>query len=143
MSDLTRHLRFAGADDKVLAAAKGMRCQTCERTKKVAAPRPATFPSFLDFNTLVSDVHTKRHELLSITDHATTYHLVAVLEGHSTEAFEKGFVDLWARGFGAPRDLGSFLLTLSRDFRMHLPGLQASPEPNFAARPDKPTGNKV
>lgn len=127
-----------------------MRCQTCERTKKVAAPRPATFPSFLDFNTLVSvdvshvfDVHRKRHELLSITDHATTYHLVAVLEGHSTEAFEKGFVDLWARGFGAPRDLGSFLLTLSRDFRKDLPGLQASPEPNFAARPDKPTGNKV
>ncbi|CAE7697802.1 RE1 [Symbiodinium microadriaticum] len=116
VSDLTRHLRFAGADDKVIAACKGMRCQTCDRTKKVAAPRPASLPSFLDFNTLVSvdvfhvfDAHRKRHELLSIIDHATTYHLVAVLPGHSNEAFEKGFVELWGRTFGAPRVIAADL----------------------------------
>ncbi|CAE7834160.1 GIP, partial [Symbiodinium necroappetens] len=116
VSDLTRHLRFAGADDKVIAACKGMRCQTCDRTKKVAAPRPASLPSFLDFNALVSvdvfhvfDAHRKRHELLSIIDHATTYHLVAVLPGHSNEAFEKGFVELWGRTFGAPRVIAADL----------------------------------
>ena len=116
VSDLTRHLRFAGADDKVIAACKGMRCQTCDRTKKVAAPRPASLPSFLDFNALVSvdvfhvfDAHRKRHELLSIIDHATTYHLVAVLSGHSNEAFEKGFVELWGRTFGAPRVIAADL----------------------------------
>ncbi|OLQ03552.1 Copia protein [Symbiodinium microadriaticum] len=116
VSDLTRHLRFAGAEDKVIAAAKGMRCQTCDRTKKVAASRPASIPSFLDFNALVSvdvfhvfDAKRKRHELLSVIDHATTYHLVAVLTGHSTGAFEKGFVELWGRAFGAPRVIAADL----------------------------------
>ena len=144
VSDLTRHLRFAGAEDKVIAAAKGMRCQTCDRTKKVAASRPASIPSFLDFNALVSvdvfhvfDAKRKRHELLSVIDHATTYHLVAVLTGHSTGAFEKGFVEqlLGPRGSSPP--------TLSQDYKRPWRATPTSREPSFAARPVRHIGNKV
>ena len=40
------------------------------------------------------DVDRVRHEFLSVIDHATTFHLVCELEGHSTEAFCRGFTKL-------------------------------------------------
>ena len=100
--DLTRRLRYAGADQNVLKASKSLRCQTCERCKRPGAPRPASLPSLLDFNQVVSldvfhifDSERVRHELLSVIDHSTTYHLVKKIPGHSSADFEAGFVDLW------------------------------------------------
>ena len=101
--DLARHLRYAGADQAVLKALKSLKCQTCARCKRPAAPKPATLPSLLDFNQMVSfdavhvfDSQSVRHELLSVIDHST-FHLVKRIQGHSSADFEAGAVDLWAR----------------------------------------------
>ena len=117
-ADLTRHLRLAGADDDIIKIAKGMRCQVCDRNKRTAAPRPASLPTFLDFNQLVSvdvfhvfDVNRKRHEMLSVIDHGTTFHLVKRLPGHSAPSFEKAFVDLWSNTFGSPACIAADLET--------------------------------
>ena len=118
VSDLTRHLRLAGADAKVLKAAKTLRCQVCDRTKGTGSSRPAVLPSLLDFNQIVSvdvfhafDSQRVRHEFISVIDHGTTYHLVKRIQGHSTESFEKDFVDVWARNFGAPGTIAADLET--------------------------------
>ena len=104
--DLTRHLRYAGADNAVLKASKTLKCQTCQRCQRTSAPRPASLPSLLEFNQVVSldvfhvfDANRVRHELLSIIDHSTTYHQVRRITGHSSEDFENGFVEAWGRVF--------------------------------------------
>ena len=116
--DLTRHLRYAGADQAVLKASKSLKCQTCARCKRPAAPKPATLPSLLDFNQMVSldvvhvfDSQRVRHELLSVIDHSTTFHLVKRIQGHSSADFEAGFVDLWGRVFGPPKTIFADLET--------------------------------
>ncbi|CAE7777019.1 GIP [Symbiodinium sp. CCMP2592] len=118
VTDLTRHLRLAGASEDIIKIAKGMRCQVCARNKRASAPRPASLPSFLDFNQLVSvdvfhvfDINRKRHEMLSVVDHGTTFHLVKRLEGHSAKSFEHAFVDIWANTFGAPGCIAADLET--------------------------------
>ena len=94
VTDLVRHLRFAGADESVIKACKGMRCDVCTRNQRTGSARPGVLPSLLDMNQVVSvDVFTVfdservRHEFLSVIDHATTFHLVCELEGHSGEDF--------------------------------------------------------
>ena len=116
--DLTRHLRYAGADQAVLKASKSLKCQTCARCRRPAAPKPATLPSLLDFNQMVSldvvhvfDSQRVRHELLSVIDHSTTFHLVKRIQGHSSADFEAGFVDLWGRVFGPPKTIFADLET--------------------------------
>ncbi|CAE7707470.1 GIP [Symbiodinium sp. CCMP2592] len=118
VTDLTRHLRLAGASEDIIKIAKGMRCQVCARNKRASAPRPASLPSFLDFNQLVSvdvfhvfDINRKRHEMISVVDHGTTFHLVKRLEGHSAKSFEHAFVDVWANTFGAPGCIAADLET--------------------------------
>ena len=110
--DLTRHLRYAGADNAVLKASKTLKCQTCQRCQRTSDPRPASLPSLLEFNQVVSldvfhvfDANRVRHELLSIIDHSTTYHQVRRITGHSSEDFENGFVEAWGRVFGPPKTL--------------------------------------
>ena len=87
--DMVRHLRLAGADENILRACKGMRCQVCARNQHTGTPRPATLPSLLYMNELVSidvfhvfDSERVRHELLSVIDHATTFHLACKIDGH-------------------------------------------------------------
>ena len=116
--DMLRHLRYAGADEGVLKACKKMRCEVCDRNQKTQVARPATLPSLLDMNQLVSidvfhafDVDRVRHEFLSVIDHATTFHLVCELQGHSTEAFCRGFTQLWGNVFGAPGTISTDLET--------------------------------
>ena len=53
-SDLTRHLRLAGADEAVIQGCKRLRCEVCSRSRGPAPPRPASLPTLLDFNQLVS-----------------------------------------------------------------------------------------
>ncbi|CAE7372060.1 RE2 [Symbiodinium sp. CCMP2592] len=111
VGDLVRHLKYAGAEESVLKAAKALKCQVCDRNKRTH-----------DFNSLVSvdvfhvfDANRKRHALLSIIDHATTYHIAYRLHGHSTQDYENAFVHGWGNTFGAP-------VTLSADLET---GLQA------------------
>ena len=117
-ADLTRHLRLAGADEEIIKIAKSMKCQVCDRNKRAAAPRPASLPTYLDFNQLVSvdvfhvfDVNRRRHEMLSVIDHGTTFHLVRRLVGHSAGSFEKAFVELWSNTFGSPACIAADLET--------------------------------
>ena len=116
--DLARHLRLAGAEEHVIQACKHLRCQVCDRAKQSASARPACLPSLLDFNQLVSvDVFTVfdaaqvKHSLLSVIDHATTFHLVGELEGHSAEAFERKFTQMWGSVFGARGTIAADLET--------------------------------
>ncbi|CAE7353792.1 GIP [Symbiodinium sp. CCMP2592] len=116
--DMLRHLRYAGADEGVLKACKKMRCEACARNQATQVARPATLPSLLDMNQLVSvdvfhafDANRVRHEFLSVIDHATTFHLVCELEGHSTEAFCRSFTQLWGNTFGAPGTISADLET--------------------------------
>ena len=95
---MTRHLRYAGAEDAVLRACKAMKCEVCARNQRTSAARPATLPSLLDMNQFVSvDVfhifgsNRVRHEILSVIDHATTLHLACKIEGHSAEEFSRKF----------------------------------------------------
>ena len=117
-SDLARHLRFAGADESVIQACKKLRCQVCSRSKGPSPPRPATLPALLDFNQLVSvdvfhafDSNKVKHEFLSVIDHATTFHLVCELEGHSSMSFERQFTQLWGNVFGPPGTIAADLET--------------------------------
>ena len=113
---LVRHLRFAGADESVIKACKKMRCDVCDRNQRTGSARPAVLPSLLDMNQLVSvDVFTVfdservRHEFLSVIDHATTFHLVCELEGHSGDDFCRQFTQLWGNVFGAPGTISADL----------------------------------
>ena len=63
----------------------------------------------------VFDSNRVRHELLSVIDHATTYHLVCRPPGHRTQDFLHAFTLLWGNVFGAPG-------TIAADLE---PGLQA------------------
>ena len=117
-SDLTRHLRLAGADEAVIQGCKKLRCEVCSRSRGPAPPRPASLPTLLDFNQLVSvdvfssfDCNRVKHEFISIIDHATTFHLVRKLEGHSSEAFEKQFTEVWGSVFGPPGTISADLET--------------------------------
>ena len=116
--DMVRHLRYAGAEEAVLKACKLMRCDVCDRNQKTGSARPAVLPSLLDMNQVVSidvfsvfDCNRARHEFLSVIDHATTFHLVAELEGHSGDAFCKQFTQLWGNVFGAPGTISADLET--------------------------------
>ncbi|CAE7856566.1 GIP, partial [Symbiodinium necroappetens] len=100
----TRHLRYAGADEGVLKACKKMRCEVCDRNQNTHVARPATLPSLLDMNQLVSidvfhafDVDRVRHEFLSVIDHATTFHLVCELQGTISTDLETGLQEILQR----------------------------------------------
>ena len=48
-------------------------------------------------------------EFLSIIDHATTFHLVAELTGHSGDDFCRQFTHVWGNVFGAPGTISADL----------------------------------
>ena len=111
-SDLTRHLRLAGAGSDVIAAAKKLKCQVCERNRRGGVPRPSSLPSILSFNQVVAvdvfsvhDSNNVRHELLSALDLGTGFHLAAKLPAHTHQAMERCFCELWSNTFGAPGTL--------------------------------------
>ncbi|OLP74990.1 Copia protein [Symbiodinium microadriaticum] len=113
---VVQNTRFAGAEESVIKACKGMRCDVCSRNQRTGSARPGVLPSLLDMNQVVSiDVFTVfdservRHEFLSVIDHATTFHLVCELEGHSGEDFCRQFTQLWGNVFGAPGTISADL----------------------------------
>ena len=116
--DMARHLRYVGADEHVVKACKNLRCQVCDRNRHTGTPGPATLPSLLDMNQLVSidvfhvfDADRVRHELLAVIDHATTFQLVCKIEGHSAAEFTKKFTQLWGNVFGSPGTISADLET--------------------------------
>ena len=108
-ADFVRHLRLAGASREVLKAARSLECQTCARTKATAIARPARIGSCLKFNEVVGadlfyvhDTEGNRHELLSIVDYSSAYHVVIPVDRKDTPHLEKAFCEHWANIFGAP-----------------------------------------
>ena len=112
ISDLTRHLRLAGAGPEIVAAAKNMTCEVCRRAQQGKSPKPATLPTTTSFNEIIGvdaftvyDCQGKKLEMFSIYDYGTSYHIVGELLGHSTEAMEQALCDLWTKVFGPPKTI--------------------------------------
>ena len=112
ISDLTRHLRLAGAGSEVIAAAKNMTCEVCRRAQHAKSPKPATLPTTTSFNDIIGvdaftvyDCQGEKIEMFSVYDYGTSYHIVGELPGHSTAAMEQALCDLWTKVFGPPRTI--------------------------------------
>ncbi|CAE7821075.1 KdelR [Symbiodinium sp. CCMP2456] len=108
-SDFVRHLRLAGASREVLKAARTLECQTCARTRATAIAKPAKIGSCLQFNEVVGadlfyvhDTEGNRHEMFSIVDYSSAYHVVIPVARKDTTHLEKAFCENWANVFGAP-----------------------------------------
>ena len=116
--ELARHLRLAGADASVVAAAKSLSCDTCSRHRRGGQARPSSMPNLLAFNQVVGvdsfsiyDMNGGRHDILSAVDFSSTFHLCTVVHGHDAASLEKAFVGLWVNVFGAPQSLAVDLET--------------------------------
>ena len=107
--DLARHLRMAGAGPEVIQAVKRMSCQVCERNKRGLSAKPASFPTLLEFNQVVAldafssyDSTGTRYEFMMALDLGTGFGLASSLQGHSSEAMEATFNEMWCQVFGPP-----------------------------------------
>ena len=108
-ADFVRHLRVAGARPEVLRAAKGLKCETCTRTQAPAISKPAAIGNILQFNQVVGadllyvhDVNGRKHEMLSIVDFSSSYHIVIPVARKDTPTLEQAFCQHWVNVFGAP-----------------------------------------
>ena len=108
-ADFVRHLRLAGATQEVLKAARGLVCETCVRTQAPSIAKPAAIGNVLQFNEVVGadliyvhDVNGLKHELLSIVDFSSSYHLVIPVARKDTATLEQAFCQNWVNIFGAP-----------------------------------------
>ena len=93
--DFCRHLRLAGATREVLKAAKALECEVCRRTKAPAIAKPAKVAPCLRFNQMIGadifyvhDSTGDRHQLLSLVDFSSSYHVVDPREGLLRELAE-------------------------------------------------------
>ena len=107
--DLARHLRLAGASRDVVKIAKNLRCQTCSRCQRPGVAKPAKAGHLLRFNELIGadlfyvhDVNNIKHELLSVVDQSSGYHVVLPLAKKDTATLEKALCDGWLHVFGIP-----------------------------------------
>ncbi|OLQ15724.1 Copia protein [Symbiodinium microadriaticum] len=107
--DFTRHLRLAGASKEVLKAARGLECEVCQRCKAPSIPKPARIAPCLQFNQVVGidlfyvhDSEGVRHQLLSMVDHSSGYHIVTPVAKKDTGHLERAFCEHWVNVFGAP-----------------------------------------
>ena len=108
-ADFVRHLRLAGASREVLKAARALECQVCLRTRRPAVPKPAKIAPCFRFNEMVGtdlfyvhDSEGQRHQLLSIVDFSSAYHVVIPVAKKDTPTLEKAFCENWINVFGAP-----------------------------------------
>ena len=108
-ADFVRHLRLAGASQEVLKAARALECQTCRRCKQPAIAKPAKIANCLRFNEVVGVdlfyVHNSeenRHQMLSVVDFSSGYHVVIPVTKKDTNHLEKTFAEAWVGNFGAP-----------------------------------------
>ena len=111
-TDLARHLKLSGADQAMVEAAQGIRCETCERLKQPGTRRPAKVVRPLDFNQEVAldvlnlfDLSNNKVVALSMLDMATGYHLVKRISGKKSANYLQDFVDHWVAWAGPPEVL--------------------------------------
>ena len=107
--DFVRHLRLAGASPAILKAAKTLQCQTCTRTKATAIAKPAAVGNFLQFNQVIGadliyahDTNGVKHELLSLVDFSSSYHVVIPVPRKNATVLEAALCDHWINVFGTP-----------------------------------------
>ncbi|CAE7356680.1 GIP [Symbiodinium sp. CCMP2592] len=107
--DFCRHLRLAGATREVLKAAKSLNCEVCRRAKAPAIAKPAKVAPCLRFNQMIGadifyvhDSGGDRHQLLSLVDFSSSYHVVVKIARKDTATLEKAYCEHWLNVFGAP-----------------------------------------
>ncbi|CAE7769429.1 RE1 [Symbiodinium sp. CCMP2592] len=107
--DFCRHLRLAGATREVLKAAKSLDCEVCRRAKAPAIAKPAKVAPCLRFNQMIGadifyvhDSAGDRHQLLSLVDFSSSYHVVVKIARKDTATLEKAYCEHWLNVFGAP-----------------------------------------
>ena len=107
--DFARHLRLAGASREVLKAAKGLECEVCKRAKAPGIAKPAKVAPCLRFNQMIGvdifyvhDSGGDRHQLLSMVDFSSAYHVVVPVPKKDTSTLEKAYCENWLNVFGAP-----------------------------------------
>ena len=112
VSDFVRRLRLAGASRAVLKAAKMLECQVCARGKAPAIAKPEKIGSCLRFNEIVGvdlmychDSEGVKHQLLSMVDFSSSYHVVVAVPRKDTYHLERAFCEHWLNVFGAPKVL--------------------------------------
>ena len=103
------HLRLAGASRDVIKVAKNLRCQTCSRCQRPGTAKPDKAGQLLRLNELVGadlfyvhDINNVKHELLSIVDQSSGYHVVIPLSKKDTATLERALCDSWLHVFGIP-----------------------------------------
>ncbi|CAE7214247.1 GIP [Symbiodinium natans] len=111
-ADFVRHLRLAGAGAETLKAAKGLSCTTCTRCRAPAIAKPAKLGNIMNFNQAVGvdllyvhDTKGKKHEMLSMIDFSSAYHVVVPVPRKNAGALERAYCDAWLNVFGAPSTL--------------------------------------
>ena len=111
-SDLSRHLRLAGASTEVVKAAKSLTCETCKRCLGPRSSRPASEPKLMEFGDVVGvdmmfayDIEKKSKSLLSIVDYASSYQVVVKVPNQTGDTLEKTFLKHWVQVFGAPKTI--------------------------------------
>ena len=111
-STLARTLRFGGAKDEIVQAAKELKCSTCERVRppkdppKVSACRADQFNEVVGMDLFfIQDSQGSKRTVLSIVDHATTYHVLRMLDSKSPKEVAAVFHEAWIGVFGPPQQL--------------------------------------
>ena len=109
---VVRHLAQAGASGEALLAAKHLRCRVCERTKAPPMARPSKVFQARRFNdrlmldlVFVRDVTSQMHTFLSQVDDGTTYHVMDLLNGRTSEEVAAALVKGWFKYFGYPDEM--------------------------------------
>ncbi|CAE7551345.1 GIP, partial [Symbiodinium necroappetens] len=98
--DFSRHLRLAGASREVLKAAKALECEVCKRAKVAPCLR---FNQIIGVDLFyVHDTNGDRHQLLSMVDFSSSYHVVVPVARKDTLTLEKAYCEHWLNTFGAP-----------------------------------------
>lgn len=109
--ELTRLLAAHGSiNGMVLTALEKMVCGSCQRTKRPAAPRPATVPNFMgQFGERVQldivyirDLSGCNHPVLEMVDLATTFQQAVRLLSCSSEHVLDCFRRAWLSPYGYP-----------------------------------------
>lgn len=111
-SALARTLRFGGAKEEVVQAAKELKCSTCERVRAPKDPPKVSVCRADQFNQAVGidlffiqDVQGCTRTVLSIVDHATTFHILRMLTTKSPKEVAAVFHESWIGVFGPPQQL--------------------------------------
>ena len=109
---LARTLRFGGATEEVVEAAKRVTCDVCDRAQKPKQPPKTTAKQATQFNQIVGldlfwirDSQDNQHVVLSTVDQASTYHVLKLIPEKSSSTVATGFAESWVTPFGSPHTI--------------------------------------